>query len=151
MPRVFIAAALLTLLSSGLQAQATDVGQTIQKLEHQWADATVRGDTAAVARIEPPDAVLTYADGSTATGASDVHALASGDVKLSSIKVDSMHVRSLSPTVAIVTGHVTLKGTAKSPKGAQEDISGEYRFLDVWHRQSGQWQVAASQGTKIGH
>ena len=152
MPRAFIATALLTLLSSGLQAQATDVASTIKKLEHQWADATVRGDTAAAARFEPPGAALIYPDGSMGTGTSDLRALAAGDIKFSLITVDSMQVRSLSPTAAIVTGRATLKGAAKpATGGTQQDISGEYRFLDVWYRQGGRWLVAASASTRIGH
>jgi hypothetical protein len=101
-------------------------------------------------RIEPPDATFHYPDGATGTGKTDLAALTSGAVAIDSFTVDSLRVRVLAPTVAVVTGHASISGNAKLGNGGQEqDLSGEFRFIDVWQRRAGQWQIAAEQYTKI--
>jgi hypothetical protein len=159
---VYVAAALFTVLTVPLTAQAPArsgpteavappaVAATFIRLERGLAKAAVRRDTIALARMEPPNATFHYPDGTTGTGTSDVQGIASGAVTFDSIAVDSMHVRLLSPTVAIVTGRAGLRGRAKPPKGGQaQDLTGQYRFLDVWEKRGNRWQIAASQSTRI--
>jgi hypothetical protein len=52
---------------------------------------------------------------------------------------------------AFVTGRGVIKnGKAKVPDSKKTiDISGEYRFLDVYARRNGKWQAVASQTTPI--
>jgi hypothetical protein len=52
---------------------------------------------------------------------------------------------------AFVTGRGVIKnGKSKVPNSKQTiDISGEYRFLDVYARRDGRWQAVASQTTAI--
>jgi hypothetical protein len=44
----------------------------------------------------------------------------------------------------VATGRSTIKAKMKG-----EDVSGEYRFTDVWIKQGEQWQAVASQVTRI--
>jgi hypothetical protein len=57
----------------------------------------------------------------------------------------------LSADSAFITGRSSIKdGKYKEPTMAKAiDISGEYRFLDVYARRNGRWQVVASQATKV--
>jgi hypothetical protein len=50
-----------------------------------------------------------------------------------------------------MTGRTVVKnGKLKEPKSQQLiDISGEYRYLDVYAKRNGKWQVVASQVTKV--
>lgn len=126
------------------------VVRTLRSLQHEYARSTLKRDTVALRRIEPPDATFHYPDGATGTGKTDFAAVASGAVGIHTFTVDSLRVRVLAPTVAVVTGHASIQGTAKLGDGGQEqDLSGEFRFIDVWRRRAGQWQIAAEQYTKI--
>ena len=57
----------------------------------------------------------------------------------------------MSADSAFITGRSVIKnGTYKDPNVKTPiDISGEYRFLDVYARRNGTWQVIASQATKV--
>jgi ketosteroid isomerase-like protein len=48
--------------------------------------------------------------------------------------------------VAVVTGKNTIKGTWED---IERDISGPYRFTDVFVRRDGRWQCVASQASRI--
>ena len=60
-------------------------------------------------------------------------------------------VKVLDADAAFMTGRTVIKeGKLKDPKTQKMiDISGEYRFLDVYTKRNGNWQVIASQVTKI--
>jgi len=45
---------------------------------------------------------------------------------------------------AVAAGTSTVKGTYKG-----QDISGKYRFTDVWVKRNGKWHAVASQSTKL--
>jgi ketosteroid isomerase-like protein len=55
-----------------------------------------------------------------------------------------MNVRMLGDNFAYVTGLQTLKATYKG-----ENISGQYRYLDVFEKKDNKWQAIASQVTKV--
>ncbi len=67
----------------------------------------------------------------------------SGDLKLESSKIDGMKVQMFDKT-AIVTYTTTDKGTYKG-----RDISGQYRWTDVFVKMGGKWKIVAGQGTPI--
>jgi len=126
------------------------VVETLRNLQHEYVRATLKRDTLALRRLEPSDATFHYPDGSTGTGKTDLAAVTSGAVMFDSFKVDSLRVRVLAPTVAVVTGHASIRGKAKlGDAGQEQDLSGEFRFIDVWRHRAGQWQIAAEQYTKI--
>jgi hypothetical protein len=59
-------------------------------------------------------------------------------------EVDNLAVRIYSDT-AVVTGRSTPRG--RTAKG--EAMRGQYRFLRVWVKRDGRWQVVAFEGTRI--
>ena len=123
-------------------AQA-DVEQTLMQLERDTANAIIKRDAAAVARVFADDAVLTTPDGSMQTKTQFLADLKSGDLALQSSDIQDMKVRVFGDT-AVVTYATTDKGKYKG-----QDIGGRYRWLDVFVRRAGSWQLVAGQGTPI--
>ncbi len=60
-----------------------------------------------------------------------------------SISFEEIRVRLYKKT-AVITGVATMKATYK-----QQDISGKYRFLDVFTRHKGAWKAVATQLTAV--
>ena len=122
----------------------------ILKLEREWANALTTRDVAAYRRIEADDIIVTYTDGTTGTKADDIRDIESGALTVESYEVAEAKVKVLDGDAAVVTGRSVMKnGKYKRPNAKPIDISGEYRFTDVFARRNGVWQVTASQATKI--
>lgn len=122
----------------------------ILRLEREWAGTIKTHDTEVVRRIEADDIVITYPDGTTGTKETDIKDLESKALNADSWDVVDAKVMVLDADAAVVTGRSLVKnGKYKRPDGKSIDISGEYRFTDVFARRNGRWQVVASQATKI--
>ena len=125
-------------------ASATSgVEDQIKKLEHDWAQATIKEGAAAADRYEADDIISTDPTGRVTDKAQDKKDLSSGDLKFQSMELSDLKVRAYGNT-AVAAGANTLKGTYK-----EQDISGTYRFTDTWVKRNGKWQAVASQGTKV--
>lgn len=123
----------------------------ILKLEREWMDAPKTKNGDAVRRVVADDAVLVYPDGTVATKADEVRTVESGDVTSDSFEMVDAKVTVIDADAAYIAGRSTIKnGKYKDPNTKKTiDISGEYRFLDVYAKRDGKWQVIASQATKI--
>ena len=123
----------------------------LKKSEADWPKAYKAKDAATVRRILADDAALTYPDGSTGTKNDEVQLTETGAVTFDSWDLHDEKVKVLDADAAFITGRTVVKnGKLKDPKSGQTiDISGEYRFLDVYAKRNGNWQVVASQVTKI--
>jgi ketosteroid isomerase-like protein len=64
--------------------------------------------------------------------------------KAQSVSADELKVRVFG-NAAVVTGRDTLKGAQYKGK----DLSGQYRFTDVFVQRDGRWQAVASHSSKI--
>ncbi len=113
------------------------------QLEHEWVQVGVNHDVSVLERIEADDIIFTAFDGSLSTKAQDIADVTSGALKAESASVDDMKVRIYGDT-AVVTGRVTTKGQYKG-----KDISGQFRFTDVFVKRNGKWQAVASHGSRI--
>jgi ketosteroid isomerase-like protein len=123
----------------------------IIKLENDWAAAAQRHDVEAVRKILADDLVMTYPDGSTGTKAGELQDLESGAITADSWELADTKVTVLSGDAAFITGRGIIKnGKQKIPESKRViDISGEYRFTDIYAKRNGQWQAVASQTTPI--
>ncbi|GAC1682835.1 MAG: hypothetical protein NVS9B3_00540 [Gemmatimonadaceae bacterium] len=124
-------------------APQTSMTAAIEKLEHALVTATLRRDSTVLSRLEAPDAMIGNPDGTYANGKADIRTVLSGAVAYDSLTLDSMDVRALGST-AIVSGRAMVRGHA-----GPNDISGAYRFLDVWTRRQGRWRLVAEQITPV--
>ena len=121
------------------------------KLERAWAGASKTRDAATVRNMLADDIVMTYPDGTTGTKSDEVGMVEKGAITMESWDIADTKVTVLDADAAFITGRgIIRKGTLKEPtSGKTIDISGEYRFMDVYAKRNGKWMAVASQTTKI--
>lgn len=117
--------------------------EVVKKLEREWMQAYVNRDTAFLERHLADDYAGGYPDGAVLDKKSELASVKSGAVTLTEMKPLEMKVR-LYGEVAVITGRSSIKAKVKG-----EDVSGEYRFTDVWVKRDDRWQAVASQVTRI--
>jgi len=135
----------LGLLSLGLttstllaaEKKLSPTAQAIIALEHEFAAAYCK-DVATVERIMADDYVFISPEGEYRTKADEIGDLKSGKLKVTQLTAEDMKVR-VHGTAAIVTGYYTVKGTMDG-----KDISGRFRFTDVFFRRKGVWQIVST-------
>ena len=130
---------------------AATIEAEVIKLEREWADAVKNGDADAARRVMADDIAIVNPDGSTSAKAEEVAAIQARAVTMDSWEILEPKVTELDENNAFVTGRGVIKnGKSKVPDSKKSiDISGEYRFLDVYARRNGTWQAVASQTTPI--
>jgi len=126
-------------------AKAGDGGveQALTKIERDTLAAVLKKDVAAFGRAFSDDAVLVTPDGSTQTKPQLIADLKSGDLAITSSEMSDIKVRAFGDT-AVVTYITIDKGKYKG-----QEISGRYRWTDVFVRRGGAWLIVAAQGTPI--
>ena len=121
------------------------VEQELMQLERDSAAAAVKGDTTFLDRHTAANYVGTDPIGGVGDRAMMMAGAKAGDPKFEALDLDEMSVRMAGKDAAVVTGRATIKGKLKSGM----DISGQYRFTDVWVKQDGRWQLMTWQATKV--
>ena len=119
------------------------VEQALTKIEHEVLAGLLKRDVGAFGRHFADDAVLTTPDGSLQTKAQIVADVKSGDLVLESSTISDMKVQ-VYGDAAVVTYVTTDKGKYK-----KTDISGRFRWTDIFVRRAGEWKIVAGQGTPI--
>ena len=130
---------------------AAAIQAEVIKLEREWADANKSHNAEAVRRVVADDAVIVYPDGSVATKADEVKNVESGAMTADAFEMIDPKVTVVNADSAFITGRSVIKNGKYKDASSKKtfDISGEYRFLDVYSRRDGKWQAVASQATKI--
>ena len=136
-----IVAAHATQLTDG-QSGANDE-QTLIRIEDEMVDALIKGDPAANERYLADAYIFTGPNGIIGNKTEGIAALKSGDLKFVSSKLDDMKVQIYGDAASVTYG-TTDKGQYKG-----NDVSGKYRWTDVFVKQGGQWRMVATQGTRL--
>jgi ketosteroid isomerase-like protein len=141
----FLAVLALVALTPALaRAQAGGAAEKeVMDLENHWGEATVKGDVQALERLYTDEYLAIDPAGATFTKAQDIANVKSGNFKMATFKLDEVKVR-IHGEVAVVTGRNTIKAMYMG-----KDISGAYRFTDVFVKRAGRWQVLTTQGTAV--
>ncbi len=122
----------------------------VLRLDREWINAVKNRDAEAVRRILADDAVLTYPDGTTGSKAGEIRDTEAGNITADAFDVLETNVKVLNADAAVVTGRTEIRnGRYKRPDGRTINISGQYRFTDVFARRDGTWQVVTSQATTV--
>ncbi len=120
-----------------------DQSDEIRKLEEQWLNAYIQSDANLLSTIEADDFILNDPSGAAKGKSEDIQEVKSGVMKWSSAHLDEIKVRFYGKT-AVATGSATIKGTYNG-----QDMSGRYRFTDVFVRKQQDWHAVSSQVTSI--
>ncbi|MBA3769534.1 MAG: nuclear transport factor 2 family protein [Blastocatellia bacterium] len=143
MKRLFLTVAFLMLVGSVSYGQKMTTEQTLMKMEQEMADAIVKNDTSVWDKYSAANSVFTDPGGMMMNKAESMAMFKSGDLKIESTKISDMKVQMYGNT-AIVTYKTDDKLTWKG-----KDMSGEYRWTDVFSKMGGKWKLVAGQGTPV--
>ena len=137
------AASSFALIQTGAGAGPGSDEQALMRIEQELTDAMLKGDASAVERHYADAFTFTTPDGDVMGKAQVISNLKTGALKFESSKMDDVKVRVYGDT-AVVTCRTTDKGTVGGV-----DVSGQYRWMDVFVRRGGRWQLVAAQGTRV--
>jgi ketosteroid isomerase-like protein len=129
-------------VSLAAAGQEMDTAKELISAEQAFNQALIRGDWRTIESLETEDLVFTDADGTVSGKSNQIAELKSGFAKFESIEMSEVKVQDLG-NAAVVTGKLVEKGRYKDA-----DLSGVYRFTDVWARRNGRWVLVAGQETR---
>ena len=132
-----------SLAFAGTKGKPSSTEKALMKIEQDLVDAIVKGDYSLFERYLAPGFVFTAPDGNVQDRVQWLADVKSGALKLESSKNEDMKVR-VYADAAVVTYRSIDKGTYKGT-----DISGQYRWTDVFLKRAGRWQIVSTQGTPI--
>ena len=131
---------------SSLAAQAAS-GSTpedsVRAVELSRAQVLLRADTAALSRLVADEFVEISRLGQLRSKADNIRDIGSGDLRLLSVKYDSLAVR-IYGDVAVLTGIADNVGTFRGMP-----FTGRIRYMRVFVRRAGRWQAIAMQQTPL--
>ena len=123
---------------------STDVEATVKKIEQEMLDGILKSDTSPAEKYLTGDYLGIGPDGVTQNKSEFLSDIKSGALKLESSKYSDMKVQVGDADMAVVVYRSDDKGTYRG-----KDVTGQYRWLDVFVKRDGKWQIAIDQGTQI--
>jgi len=117
--------------------------QTLIRIQREWAEARVKGDSSYARRVEANDCTIVWPDGSIVSKQKDLQTM-TGDIVFAEFKIDDLRVRLYGET-GIVVG----QGTIRAHKGKQDLLGGKFVWTDTFVKDGGEWKVVGSQITPI--
>src|SRR6266536_1920466 len=93
--------------------------QALMKIQHEWAEARIKGDGSYTRRLEAEDCTIVWPDGRIVNKRGDLESM-TGDIVFSEFKIDDLRVR-LYGDIGIVVG----QGTIRARKGEQDLLDGK--------------------------
>ena len=117
--------------------------QALIRIQQDWAEARVKGDSSYTRRLEVDDCTIVWPDGSVVNKKEDLQTM-TGDIVFSEFNIDDLQVR-----VYGETGIVVGQGKISAQKERQNLLSGKFVWTETFVKQGGEWKVLASQITPV--
>ncbi len=127
--------------NTGVASETLNASAQLKQMEDDWVKATVQKNKVEIARIEALDYQSITADGKVHGQQEDIAALANANY--TDISNSDLEIRMYGDT-GIVTGIAHVKGQENG-----EDITGDYRFTDVFVKRDGKWQAVNTATTRL--
>jgi ketosteroid isomerase-like protein len=116
--------------------------QALMKIQHEWAEARVKGDSSYTRRIETDDCTIVWPDGRIVNKRADLETM-TGDIVFSEFKIQNLRIRLYGDTGIVIGEGI------KANEGKQVLLGRKFVWTDTFVKESGQWKVAASQITPV--
>jgi len=123
--------------------QNSEEEQALIKIQHDWAEARIKGDTSYTRSLEAENCTVVWPDGTIANKTEDLKSM-TGDIGFTEFQIDDLQVRLYGDT-GIVVG----QGTIKAHQGKQNLLGGKFVWTDTFIKQDGAWKVVASQVSPV--
>lgn len=123
--------------------QNADDEQALIKIQHDWAEARIKGDSSYTRRLEAENCTVVWPDGSIVNKQEDLKSM-TGDIVFTEFEIGDLQVRLYGET-GIVVG----QGTLKAHEGKQNLLGGKFVWTDTFIKRGGAWKVIASQITPV--
>jgi ketosteroid isomerase-like protein len=117
--------------------------QALMKLQHEWAEARIKGNSSYTRRLETEDCTIVWPDGSIVNKRGDLQSM-TGDIVFSEFNISNLQVRLYGDT-GIVVG----EGMIKARKGKQDLLGGKFVWTYTFVKQGREWKAVASQITPV--
>jgi hypothetical protein len=139
---VFLSAAALLAAIPAYSQTPNANEQAVLKAYRALDQAQFKKDRGTLERLMADDYSYTHSNGTVNDKAADIKETMSEDIKWTDTKSDDLKVRRYG-NVAVVTGQVTLTGSAKNY------VPGPRRFTEIWVNRDGHWQNVGGQTTLV--
>lgn len=147
----FIASLFLLLAASsvvfaqtkGKKDSAMGAERELLKVNKEYDEGLVRGDTSALDRIFGEEFIYTSTSGEVVNKSQQLELIRSGQMKIESGASDNVQVRFYG-NMALVIGSFKAKGQFKG-----QAFDSTERYTSVWVKRGGRWQLIAEQGTLV--
>lgn len=143
LPRCVVVVMLASLGGSALAAQTATPEDSVRAAEQARGQALLKADTVALSRLVAEEFVEVSRLGQIRTRADNLKDIASGDLRLTTVRYDSLAVR-IYGDVAVLRGIADNTGTFRG-----FPFSGKIRYTRVFVRRDGRWQAVAMQQTSM--
>lgn len=134
--------ALASAFAQSYTSESAEVARELTRIERQLAATWKEGNCSAWGAMLAPDWSVIHLTGAVITKAEALQMCEAPAVPIDTFEVDDISVRSFGDA-AVVTGRTTLVTGGAAPGRVT------LRFTDVFIRRGGQWQVVASQATRL--
>jgi ketosteroid isomerase-like protein len=100
--------------------------QALIRIQHDWAEARVKGDSSYTRRLEADDCTIVWPDGRVVNKKEDLQTM-TGDIVFTEFTIDDLQVR-----VYGETGIMVGQGKISAQKGRQNLLSGKFVWTDTF-------------------
>ncbi len=125
-----------------IMADRSQEEKALMKIQHEWAEARIKGDSSYTRRLEAENCTIVWPDGSIVNKRGDLQSMT--DIVFSEFEIQDLQVRLYGDT-----GVVVGEGIIKAQKGNQILLGGKFVWTDTFVKQGGEWKVVASQITPV--